>query len=390
MLFKKKEKEELILILDLQSAMVRVSLLRIAGTSLPEIIFTNSKKIPYRTRVDAGHLIKMAIELVHELIGSALIFTKIPQNIGEDHNKHISRIEFVLSSPWGISQARTIKRQFDKETFMSSHVVNEILSSENKNLGKQFGENITVFEQKVFEVKLNGYSVSSWQDKKTNEICISYGFSVAGKETIKNLIDLGESLIPHVKIGFHSALLLQYTGSKIVLDDPASYALVHIHGESTDIAIVEDHICNIFDHFPIGFNSIIRNIAHITKNTPSAVDSLISLYIGGHIDTTQDRVSEKAIEDASLVWVNELKQVLSKTNVKDGFISKIMVSSRIHENFFVRCLEKNMNGGEIGALSLETIKSFINFDRKTEQSRSMGLYAIAIVTLNHSPNYRIM
>src|SRR5574343_810375 len=126
---------ELVLILDVQSSIIRGALVHITKDSKPSIIFTHNVIIPYKPHARSGYLVKMALRGISETIDT--LQRNLHLRIHEPENnipKKISRVQFVLSSPWIASQAKTVSLSFDKENLINKKNIMELISSKRTKL----------------------------------------------------------------------------------------------------------------------------------------------------------------------------------------------------------------------------------------------------------------
>ena len=119
---------------------------------------------------------------------------------------------------------------------------------------------------------------------------------------------------------------------------PHSYALIYIHGEQTDVMIVERQLCSFFGSFPVGVNSVIRRItaaAHIDRRS---AESLLALHIGEHIDKEHDKTTDALMATASLYWRDGLRKILGPTDPESRMPDNVFMASGTHDEFFTRSL----------------------------------------------------
>jgi cell division ATPase FtsA len=243
-------------------------------------------------------------------------------------------------------------------------------------------DDIRVIEEKVFDVRLNGYSVASWESKHTKELGISFVVSIAGGRMIDRFIEVVEGLV-HRKdhVQFHSSLFLQHVGIQKVLPDSSDYALIHIHGELTDVAIIHGHSCSFFGSYPFGIQHIIRTIAQETNTTEDAAESTLNLIVKGDIDPTQAKNESGIIEKMGQAWIAELKKLLTTSPTPEAVPSRVIISARSHEDFFVKSLKSAFPQSSPELLTIEKILPHVAYETHAEQLRITGLYIMAIHSL---------
>ncbi len=365
----------MILILDVQSSVVRGSLVSLETGTRPEILFTYSTDIHYRNYSDSNHLIKMTLEAVSEIVKVIEHYTN---TLEEKNRRKIHSIHFALSSPWLVSQARIIEVAFPKVTRITRAYILDLIKKERDKLMTLKDEPLTVIEEKVFDVRLNGYSVDVWEGKETKDLEISFAISIAGTSMIESLINKCSGLVREKNILFHSSLLLQYIGLQIIFPTNDNYSLINIHGELTDCVVVKRHSCASFGSISCGTRPLLRKIALESKIDEHAADSLVTLYTGGQLDASHSRESIGIIKKISDVWLNDLKKIY--TSDKDGLSPPafIMLSAYAHDDFYVKILSQASPTTQVKALSVDDIARVVSFADNVERRRLSGLYALAL------------
>ncbi len=382
----KKTKDRLDLILDIQSSVVRGALMLVRPGSPPRIIWTMSTDIPYRAQGGSAYIIKMGVRAVEETATAAHAY------IRDTHGKEplpdrIDAVHCVLSSPWIVSRARTVSQTFPKETVITKARLGDIIKTERRELSGEGEKGLISMEEKIFDVRLNGYSVSVWEGVSAKNLEVSFAISIAGVRMIERFKEAAKRAAPREEIRFHSSLLLQYTGIGLAL--PARrpgmsvsgpYVLVHIHGELTDLVVTDGRSCIFFGSHPIGINTIIRKVAHALKISEPTADSLITLHEDGKLDLSNDRRAEKVLADVASGWKNECAKLLALVPAGHLPDTSIMLA-RTHEGFFVKAMRETSGGMRVITMSADEFEPKVSFDPHAERLRLTILNAIAITSL---------
>ena len=354
-------KGELILILDLQSSMVRSSLVYLNPNShTAEIIFSDIVEIPHKKHANSGYVIKMALKAVSETVTNVLRFISRRKHEDKDNilPHHIDSVHFALSSPWIISQAKVLSLKFGKPTTVTRKGIMNLIEKERQDLVSDDSDKFDIIEEKIFDVSLNGYSVSSWEKKMADELEVSYAMSVAGTAMIERLRSTCDNVVRRSRIHFHSSMLLLYMGIRAENIGGSSYMINHIHGELSDIAVIERNSCAFFGSYQLGVNSIRRKISEKTKMREQSADSLMSLTTGGHLDDSDVSKKEKPVEDMQHGWVGEFDKLLKNASYTKPLPKKAYVVALSHPEFFIRSLGLQHKDILAEELKLDTHKVF--------------------------------
>ncbi len=372
---------ELILIVDVQSSIVRGSLVHLRAAAIPTILYTHNVSIPHKPDAGSAYLIKMALRGVEEIVQSVRANLQSELN-AEELPHRVSSVHFVLSSPWTVSQAKTISNSFKEDTAISRAYVSAIIWEERSRMTSNAADDIRVIEEKVFDVKLNGYSVASWESRHTRELGVSFVVSIAGGRMIDKFIESVEQVV-HNKdhIYFHSSLFLQHMSIQKIFPTVSDYALVHVHGELTDVAIIHAHSCSFFGSYPFGVQYVIRNIARETKTTEDAAESTLNLVMKNDIDSAQAQKESAAILHMKQGWTDEFKKLLKTSATPEAVPSKVIISARSHEDFFVESFKMAYPQSAPEILDLDHITQYVSYEKHAERLRLTGLYTMAIHSL---------
>lgn len=372
---------ELMLVIDVQSSIMRGSLVHLVTGNIPTVLYTYDISIPYKSGGGSSRLIKMILRGIEEIIQVIRANIRSEENLGKIP-RHISKVHYVLSSPWVVSQAKIISTEFKVDTVISREYIMGIIGEERTKMTSSAKDDIRVIEEKVFDVQLNGYSVASWESKHTKELGVSFVVSVAGGRMIERFVEVCESIVSHKDhIQFHSSLFLQHIGIQKIIPDSSNYALIHVHGELTDVAIIHAHVCSFFGSYPFGIQYIIRTIAKETKTTDDAALSTLNLIIKGEIDSTQAKKEFSVVEDMKQKWVSEFKKLLKTSPTPEALPVRIIISARTNEDFFVKSFKSAYPQSSPEVLSIESILPYVGYGTKAERFRLTGLYVMAIHSL---------
>jgi cell division ATPase FtsA len=375
----KKPRDRLDLILDIQSSIVRGSLMLVRAGAVPHILWTKSIDIPYRAQGGSAYLIKMAARAVTDIAESAHAYVR--DTHGRDPlPAKITAVHCVLSSPWIVSRARTISQEFAKDTKITRAKVADIIKAERAQLASGDQNGLSSIEEKIFDVRLNGYSVSEWEGNLAKSLEVSFAISLAGTRMIERFTESAKRASPHAVVCFHSSLLLQHAaiGQALSLNDP--YLLIHVHGELTDLVIADGHSCILFGSHPIGVRTIVRKIAHTLNLSYNMADSLLAMHENDKLDTAHDAAGKKAIAGASAAWINECGKLISLTPTRFRPVQAI-ISARTHEPFFMDSFVGAYSSIKIHKLDVDELDRLVSFDPQAEKLRLTILYAVAIARL---------
>jgi hypothetical protein len=372
-------KDKLILIIDVQSSIVRGTLVLSQHGAIPRIVNTHSIAIPYKPTAGSAYLIKMALKAVEEVVRDARMYTE-----AHKHNEHfpnkISCVHYVLSSPWIVSQAKTLSVTFKQDTVISQAYITGMIWEERAKMTSNTADDVRIIEEKVFDVRLNGYSVASWESRHTRDLGVSFIVSIAGGRMIDKFIDECRDIVRADAIKFHSSLFLQHLGIQTVVPGSSSYGLVHAHGELTDVAVINQRSCTFFGSYPYGVHTMVREMAAKMKTTDDSAESTITMILKGDLDTSRAKKESEILDELGKKWIDNLKKLLAGDSTH-ALPAHIIVSSRAFDELFMRILKSAYPEAKLEMLSLDQLAPHVHFDPSVDRLRLSALYALAVHSL---------
>lgn len=381
-LFSHKQKDSLSLIIDIQSSVVRGTLVYLHGSDIPHISWTSTIPIAYRPDEGSSYLVDSVVKAIESITTAVTTYIHTAHTQGSLPAR-IGKVHCVLSSPWIVSQARTVSQKFEKETHITKSFVKGIIENERASMKSSGNDTMVAIEEKIFDVRLNGYSIAEWENNKSDTFEVSFAISLAGKSTIARFTESCKKAgVPESHIDFHSSLLLQHMaiGKALALDDP--YILLHVHGELTDIVISTGETCILFGSHPTGVRTLIRQLVSVRKISESAVDSLLTLYENNQLDSIQGATDIKAITEAMSVWTKKCTDIISLAPQTYQPL-RIIISSRFHEVIFKNAIAVAYPIVKTEILPTDQLFKLVTFDTGAEKLRLTVLYLNAINSLEN-------
>ena len=389
MLFSNGKKDEVILILDVQSSLVRAALILEETGKKPYVLFIHNDAIPFQENSDSTLLIKATIEAVSRSIDEILRYL---HTVGRANGPtlegsrqipwKISAVHYVLSSPWILSEAKRIAVQFPQQKIITNGMVFEMVRNEREKLAADVDakNKVTVVEEKIFNVELNGYPISNWHGKSAISLDVSFVTSISGIRTVDRFKDICRHVVRAHNIHFHSSLLLQHIGLSQIFPERESYAIVHVHSEITDVVLVDKRSCIFFGTYPFGTKSILRAVAGESGTDLRTADSSINLQSSGIIDKKLD-MNSSIVNKQYESWVDQLLKTVARAPIQFGPQLPIVVSAPERQNDFEQILKQKIPRSKVEALKIEEIITHATFDTTVDRLLMVGLYAIALGTL---------
>jgi hypothetical protein len=385
-----KKKEELSIIIDIQSGLVRGSLVFNKENQISQILYIITKEISQKDFTGSSFLVKAMIESLSDVINKLSDqFMAKAKEFGYS-SKSIKNIHFILSSPWVLSQSKTITIKFDKTTDINKKLIQSVIEDERKIIEKKFKEmdfnkdssisnsDWLFIEQKIFEIKLNGYKVNDCENKKAQDLEVSFAATLSSKILLNKIeTTINKNLKIH-KIQYHSALLLNFMAMRILIPEKNNFVSIHVHSELTDIVVVKNGLSANLSSFPIGISTILRKLTTDLKETAESTESMLSLYEGGKLDSLQEIKFKELLDPLLKNWY--LEYIKSVDHEDDGVFIPRTAYLSTHSNLgiFKKVINENNELAKVIDFEINSINPHVIFEKNSEYNQLIGMYALTL------------
>lgn len=385
MLFSKSPQEDLIFLIEIQSSAVRGSLVLFREGQKPGILFTASAETPRKVGATSAYLVKATLKAVSEAIDMLArrhheLLAKKDSESYIQIPKSVASVHYVLSSPWIISQAKTVSLKLQKETVLTRAKVLEVIEAERSKLSTEETQT-EIVEEKIFDVRIDGYPVAVWENRAAREADVSFVVSLSGANLSKRLREACEHVVRRNRIHFHSALLLEAIGITLAMPETDSFTLVNVHGELTEVTVVREKRSIFFGSYPLGVDTIARKVAKAGKTDEEAADSLLSLLETDSIDPTHGKPLQPMISEIMQGWAAEFRKLIKDAVPENVLPPQVFLAARRHEDIFMREFAKANPRSQVTSFAIDRLQSQVEFDRYTEHRRAIGLITLAVNSL---------
>jgi len=366
--FSNKKEGERSVILDIQSGLVRGAVvLRNLDNTLVTSVVTRS--ISSKTTIkNSEHLTKRVLKLISE------VTEHLSRDIGKNR---VDKVEYILSSPWIVSKLKTVKMDFDKETEITQSILSDIIKKETD--GSVANTDTRAIEQKIFEIRLNGYPTVLVEGKKAHSLEVSLSTSFGSISFLDKVHDVVVKNIRHKHSSLHSSPLLQYKALREILKDKNEFIYLHIHSELTDMIIVKDGLCKHIASFPFGIQTILRKVSSGTKETIESSDSVLSLYQGNKLSEDEQARMKKIVDPLMSDWSSQCIKSFEGVFDITSTPRVMYISSHSHFDMFKSALAAT-GKYNFELISYDTIEtdSDVIFSKGVAQSNMIKLYTVAL------------
>lgn len=387
-LFSNTTTEELSLLIDIQSGLVRGSLLSFKKNSSPHIIFVATRTIPQKEKTSSEQLTNLMLEAVRDIVELLGIEgVERAQSLGFK-KRDLKDVHYVLSSPWVMSESKTIHVVFDHETSVSEKLINTIVDKEKIHLKDDFKqgleqggglEDLVCMEQKIFEIKLNGYRVEKYINRKTNLIDISFASTLCSGSLLERIHSYAQNTLHIRKHSFHSSLLLYFASLRLIVGNRDEFISIHVHSELTDIVVVKRSTCAYIASFPFGTTTLSRKVAEINKSSLTEADSTLSLLYGKKLEENEEYRVSKVIDPVLSLWHEQCLKCIEALGERTVIPKVVYLSSHDHYEVFKELLiHRNSYTFDILPFDETLMTDLVVFEKTAEHNPLVSAYALAL------------
>jgi hypothetical protein len=397
--------EALSLVIDIESGLVRAALVANAQGAAPHVMYTVSAPIVNRpAKTHGGDLLGSMAKALKEV--TTIVANKaIPEIRSRGVSLPISKIHCALSSPWIISKTKTVKVDYGKDVEISKEMINKIIDAEHQEMEKKFKAehdatsagaaleyDLVFIEQKIFEIKLNGYPVTHFQGRRAREVEVSFAVTVSSKDILARIHDTIAGNLNVVSIRgiygvkgdyveeFHSSLLLQYAAFRSLVKVRSDYIAAHVHNDLSDIIVVRRGVCSILASFPFGMSSFVKKSSYALNQSEPLTSSALSMKSSQKL--TPD--SEKAVADASdpiiREWAAQFFKTLSSAEDSESLPGMLVLTVHDHFPYFKQALKAEERGSSLDITALDEVllEKAVSYERGQDSNALVTMYAFAL------------
>jgi len=318
-----KEKDELTLVFHIGSSMVGGALFLAQKSGVPKIIFSVTEPILVEEIIDSNRFLSLMVKSL-QVVADKVYHARLGAP---------ARIFCVLSSPWYISQTRTISLKKNTPFIFTAKLAEELVQKEIKifeeersakyiNMDNMF----RTIELKNIKTILNGYETSKPLNQKAKELEITVLFSTGGDKVLKKIEDTVSKHFHFKSIKFSSFAMASFTTVRDLNTKGEDFLLVDIGGEITDVFMVKKNILRESISFPLGRNFLTRGVATGLNCTLEEANSFSSLLKDGHAEGNLDKKITPIINQLRTEWLEAFQKSLADLSNDISIPSHIYVT----------------------------------------------------------------
>lgn len=218
-----------------------------------------------------------------------------------------------LASPFLVSQTKIINYSQDNQFVFTPKILDSITRREAEYFRSrnESGEQFNLIENKIMQIKLDGYELAQPFGHKVNQLTLAQFLSGSSASQLNKIRHAIASQSHNDEIEFHSYAFSAFSALRDGLGGQKNFLAIDVGGELTDIFISMDGVLLENISFPYGLNSIIRRIAVAQGTFQNEAKSQLALYVEGRLQARAKNIFAQSLELARQKWTAGLAEALA-------------------------------------------------------------------------------
>lgn len=331
-----KKKEEVCMLILVGNGSISVALALFKTTEIPEFLYCAKVPSSIGEKINTKKRQEELATFLDMALGS-LMKNAWKHSYWKRKQKKIDRIVLTFSPPWFDLKTSHISIKKDKSFILSKDFIEDISIKEEKMFEEELNKenplltknSHKVIESSIIHTKINGYDVKNIIGKKTNSFDAYLCVSVIKKEILDKVYDIihKHTLISNDKLLMHTFPLVSFSVVRDVLAYESDFILMNVTPESTDLTLVSGDVISKTLTFPCGRNFIIRQIAKGFNVSPLIAESNLQLYNSRKVDDSMILQTEEILKNVEKEWSEYFESSLRELFLNSVPTSRIYLTA---------------------------------------------------------------
>ena len=314
--FLKRNKESYSLVFDIGSGRIAGGLIKFTAEEGVNVAYYAQEAIPFQQEVSPQkhlELMKSALAaLAQKVQAEGLKKLNRPQA----ENILVDRAFYIFSSPWSVSQTKTIRVKEPKAFKVTESHLNQVIDEQEKHWQTDISLAGKIIERKIIQVKLNGYVVGGIYNQTAPDLEVSVLFTAVPTEILQTVNDAVAKTFRIKNIWCHSQTLAIFSVVRNLFPQKDDYIHIDVSEEITDITVVKDGIITTTATIPFGRHHFIRALSAGLKVTEEIADSMINIHNRKDNNELAGLKLAVAMDGAAKDWLVKIFEVLDSLKEK--------------------------------------------------------------------------
>lgn len=314
-----KKTKEISLVFDIESGSVGGAILLTELGEPPVIAYTVRQKYRGQDLSDINRLQKTMYTTVRHVAEKLVQQGLIHVHKTHTHHSSIHRVLVLYGSPWYVSEVETVNVIEEKPFTVDQKTLDVLIEKhaqrfDESALGQyvlQSDEAISVIEQSIIDVTLNGYPVRSPYGKMTKHLSARVFTGIVPTEIVHNVETMIERICTPKSLTHHAFSLALYKIITTATACPPHFISIDIGEHITDVQVGTDATLRETVSFPYGIKWIIKSIAVRQQVSEEQVETMFKMKQQKHLIPDVQKVFESHITETLQEWTEHLFSVFA-------------------------------------------------------------------------------
>jgi len=334
----KKQNNLAALLIDVGSGNIDISIVQIDKVQKKSTMIWNfSETLPFRQSLQGTTLEKI---IISGCMNALMEFESRGMKALRDYSSkaRITHTQFCFSAPWSYTLVKSYSKKDDSPFILNDVIVEDLRNTYIEQLtadilpqmNPQYGEIELVYISPL-QSTANGYKIDDIQKNEVTEFKQTDMLVCVDSSLLKAVFEMKEKIIPQTVCTTVSQIATLLDAVRQYSPSLATYSVIDVGYETTEIAIVENNILTNVHYAPMGINTLIRTIAKTFDLPHQHVSSMFSdSKIFADFKTKID--SENKLDDIIIAYEQEVASLFSK-NTDTLFLPKTVVLYTRQDHF---------------------------------------------------------
>jgi len=338
-------------IYDVGSASVGGAIVDLEKNTKPHVLYSIRAPLSLQEDLTFDRFVKSMLSVFLD-VSMQLKDAGVTQSIASAGNKKISATHCILSSAWFVSATKTMRIEKNEPFVVTEKILDELFTNalaefkdiESPHVNFKIPSKSVMVDSHILATALNGYYTTEPLRKTAKTLESSYYFSMAETEVVERLSEMMTKFFHVAEPQFHSYSLASFAVLRDLFEELDHYMIMDISGELTDVTVVHNDIMRETASFPIGHNSLIRDVQRAFATTPREAKSRLTLF-------TEDKQAaasaetvkmENTISLSATAWAQKFEDVLKLLEKETSLPSTLFITGMPETvQWYVKALSKN-------------------------------------------------
>lgn len=311
------------LIFYIGNGVVKGAIVSYEKNKAPRILSSRVRELPHFNERDREHLENRILFEFGELVTE--IKKEDYKNVCLGNEVKMINACVVMSSPWYISETSVIKMN-EQKPFL---VTDDLLARERQTIIKAYTDahkvDVTVLEQKIIRIALNGYITNDPVKKKAQTLDMTIFTSFARHSSVEDIHKIIGQHFNIKTVDIHSQSLVAFSVIEDIWKDIPQYVITDITSQLTELVTVRKGALSEAASFPFGKQFLVKKISEKLNVTSEVAESLIRLKNDGSVDYDLALKLQAALDESKSEWLKAFSESLSSMSSSASLPSKFFL-----------------------------------------------------------------